>query len=1016
MLFATPLALGKLASLENAPLHIKRHDITVTVAPNSSWTAKGSLEIKVNTDQGRAIMAAYRFPFGDERETMKITSAIVLEPTSNREIPAASIVVRDYDPGPLARTPLFTATKSLIVPFGDLAPGTSVKIEYEKELKQPRIAGLFSMVFEWGLDYPILAGTLSIESKEKLYFDISKAARSYISFSQGRQANGTSIWKADLKSRIYVKPEGEQGGILSTAMVPRLQVSNKNSWAPVLDVLIPKYNPPVAEAIPPELQKIIDQVKPIVKVEDRLNKVIELMNQTAVYVRDWQATDEGFTPQKLSLFTSGKRGDSKDFAYATTIVLRALGHPADVSFVWRQSPSEKLWIEDNLTTPSLTLFNHAIVRVNDQGKTRYFDPTNQIPFAEGFLSDVGGSWSLTLTSNSRPFERLPAEAPVTSTIKITHNIDLRPDASLVGSGTVNVNGPLAAELKQVYLAQGATAVEPYLRSLFGLAANTDSASPMIRVNTQDRRGRILEINFSYVAGSSITTRGPYREFNVATPGLAGVPLLANSNRATDVILSRNLTIESETKITGGDIADETNTSCLALTSFASLVRETKTGIGYFTLNDHVQFKTDRIPIGNMKTTAFQNEMTAYANCLSRTRLSVGPRPAFEKSPFVLSAEEVAALKKPIASMNLQDIKVLDQIRTPQLNMLISTKVWLAAREMLRHPNPSAQVILEYTNALMQTGRTVVDDKDLFLRDHVTEAARLFGSSAVQGSKTAKFHRVHALMLVATDRLPEALIALKNAMDTEKNQAEDSLFAGRINLRLGQDERAETWLKLASTQAGSRSTRVDALENLAFLRLRQRKIPEFIAIYRQAITESPRNAWLYYEFAKHLAAIRMWDLSIENSRKALTIISPFREAETVLAEALIRKAETFYYSSPGIPTSDPVQLAQADKLAVESIRYNRQEPLAYRIAGHVTFLKALSGDYSSLIATQAYFAKAIELGANEVWIQERYNAANQALEQSRPIAQIWAAYAAAAARNRVPANRGEVAPPTRSPNR
>jgi hypothetical protein len=73
------------------------------------------------------------------------------------------------------------------------------------------------------------------------------------------------------------------------------------------------------------------------------------------------------------------------------------------------------------------------------------------------------------------------------------------------------------------------------------------------------------------------------------------------------------------------------------------------------------------------------------------------------------------------------------------------------------------------------------------------------------------------------------------------------------------------------------------------------------------------------------------------------------------------------------------------------------------------MKALGGDYGSLIATQSYFGKARELGANDPWIDERLSAANQALETSRPMAQVWAVYAAAAAKARIPASRQQLAP-------
>ena len=663
-------------------------------------------------------------------------------------------------------------------------------------------------------------------------------------------------------------------------------------------------------------------------------------------------------------------------------------------------------------TPSLDLFNHVIVRLNDEGRIHYFDPSNSVAFSEGFLSDLGGSWALTLKYKpGQPpiFERLPNEAAFISQIKINQTLDLRPDASVVGSGTVKVEGPLAAELKQVYFAQGAAQVEPYIRSLFGLSLKTDSASPMIRVNTQDRRGKNFDLSFSYLAQNSLALRGQHREFDLSSPGLAGVPLLAASDRATDVILSRNLTFEIETKVTGGEIADETNNSCLALTSFASMLRETRIGNNSFTISDHIQFRTDRITTATMRTPQFKSEIAAYTSCLLRTRTAIGPRPAFERAQLGLSPVEVAALKKPAALVNINDLQVIEEISSPQLRSLVSTKAWLAAREMLRKNNRSPEVMLEYANALLETGRVTTADGDTFLPDHISEAAKLFSAAGVQNAKTAKFHRVHSTMLLATDRPKEAIVAIQNAIGLEKGQAKDALLAGRIYVRLGDDRKAEAWLKLATTERASKSTRISSIEALGDLRLRQNKVIEFVALYKRAIAELPTNAWTYYDFARRLNQSKLWDLSIEQSRKALSLLR-FPEAESLLANSLIRKAEAIYFVAPGIPAADPRVLEQAEALAVECLKYNRGEILAYRIAGHATFLKAMAGDYGSLIATQSYFAKALELGANDPWIQDRLSVANQSLETSRPMAQLWSVYLAS--KTRIPASKPA---PTNSPN-
>ena len=859
LLFFPSPASARWASIESAPLHIARHDRTLSVAEDSSWTLRGELFLRLNNESGQSLLSSFEFPISDKLETIKISDIEITEPKQKpRKLPLTALLMKEVDKKSSLENRLFLPDQRPVIPLGQLAVGTLVKISYEIEQKNQRIPDLFSYDFLWGREYPELAGILTFESKSPLYLDISKAAQKHLALSQGRLPNGLNVWKAEIRSPLYFRPENELGGILSTNLIPRIQVSNRNSWAKVVETLSPRFTLPESTPLPASLIEIVEAAKAVPKFENRINKIIELLNRAVASGGDWSDGNEGFTPLPLAMTLASKQGSSKDHAFTTVVVLRALGYAADVALIWKQSPTEKIWIEETPRTPSLKLFNHVMVRVVDRGRFRYFDPTHSVPFGEGYLSDVAGSWALTLNPKGKNFERLSTETPIVSHIKITQNLDLRPDQSIVATGTIKIEGPLSAELKQLYFNRGSSNVDPYLRSLLGLTLRSEITNPTLQANSEDRNGHTFDLNFSYLASGALRTFGPYRDFDLVPPGLAGVPLLATDDRETDVIMARNLTLETETRIIGGDVSDEANTSCIALASFASIVRETKAQSGLFTISDHIQFKTDRISAEAMKTPVFRNEIQKYTECLTKSRVSVGPRPAFERSPVGLSPREVTALKKPIASMNLQDVKNLEEIATPQLQSLINTKIWLATREMLRRNTKSPAVMLEYSNALLETGRVTSANGDAFLTDHIAEAAKLFGAVGIQKGASAKTNRVHATMLFATGRLKEAIIATQNAMTLEKGQARDALFLGQLYMKLGDTSKSQEWLMKATTLAGSKSTRLRAIEIFADLRLSQNRIPDFISLYGQAIRESPTNAWTYHEFAKKLQGLKMWD--------------------------------------------------------------------------------------------------------------------------------------------------------------
>lgn len=993
------VASAKWMKAEDAPLQIRRHDAVIQVLPiamGATWKLKGLLEIKVNNDQGRSLINRYQFPIQDELEELKIQSAEYFDGPLLKAIPQANIILDSQDQANIKSPHPFNPKRNYTIRFGDLKTGSIVRINYEIVTTTSRIPGLFSKIFLWGTDYPIMAGALTFESKEPLYFDVSKGARSVLGFSQGRTPDGMLVYKIDLKSPVYRKIEGEQGGAVSTATSVRVQVSNQNSWVGVLDVLQPKFQPPLNDPLPPELQRIADTAKTLPTPDDRINYVIENLHQVLTYTGEWSKVDGGLTPQKLSTVVRLKRADSKDFAYVTNTILRSIGHQSDVALVWRQNPAERLFVDEMPTTPSMDIFNHAIIRISEQGKNRFFDPSTTVSFAEGFLSDLAGSWSLTLTRAGANFERLPLEAPLPSQVRISQAIDIRPDASIAVTGRVTVDGPLAAELKQVYLAQGVAQVEPYLRSLFGIASKTGTTAPIIQVNSKDRRGRLFDLSFTYVSPSQVATRGAHRELDLDVPGLAGIPLLSNRDRASDVILSKSMAIDVETTFRGVATSDETNTSCLSLTSFASLIRETRLSPIGFTVVDNIRFKQDRIPAINMSSKVFADELLSYSRCLSRSRIAIGPRPAFEDPALSLTPDQAASLKKPITLFNLQDVKILNDVNSPQLNPIIQTKIFLAMRDMIRRGLNSPQIKLEYVDALIKLGAAA---EGRYLPMHLSEAAKLFATIGADLTKTARYQRVHAQMLLAAGRPKEALVAITNAMGIEKNQGSDAAFAAEVYFKLKKPAKAEEFLVMATTLPSSKVSRITAWENLARLRLSQKNLADYNAIYNKAIYESPRNPWLYNNFAAGLISVNQFDQAIQNARRAVASL-PSTEFQATLAEALIKKAESLYFQSPGVPTADQNTLNTAEALSLECLKYSRSHIMAYRIAGHASFLKALAGDYGSLIATQSYFAKALEMEPNDSWVAERYHAANQALASGASVASIWTAQNAA--KSRVPA--------------
>lgn len=1030
-------SFARWAPLDSAPLQVVRHDKSYLVEDNGTWTLHGVLELRVQSQKGRELLANYRFPFGDENETMSLVRIEVLPPADAanpvvaqpRIVPLSQLIVHEPTREQFERErklkalPLFQSRKGFLIPFGQLAIGSTARITYTVTASKSRIPNLFAQSISWGLEFPEMSGRVTFESKTPLYFDLSTAAKRDLSFTETKRPDGTSIWLLQLKAAVYRKTENEIGGVLSTLEVPRIQVSNQHSWNAVLETLKPhfKFDALAAskEAQAEIFTAIVEGTRGLPSIAEKINHVTESLPKVIALTPDWQVSgDDSYKVQNLTALAQSRKGDSKDFAFATMALLRLAGLRADVVLVWKESQADRLWIEEKPATPSLGLFNHPIVRVIESvpiaqappqpgaavpataggakytSRIRYIDPTSSMTYADGLPSDISGSWLLSLGDDQSPIDRVPNESASPSKIAIKQRLELRPDNSIVASGRILVEGPLAIELKRLVLDRGADEMRPYLRNLFGIGMRTETTAPVIEFGATDRRTPRLDLSFSYLAPNIIGAQGAYRQFDLTLPGLAAAPLMANADRATGIVLSKNLSIEAETEVRGAPIADETNTSCLVLAPFASVIREARAKPDGFVATDSILFRTDRILAASMKTQMFADEIKSYQHCLSRRRVTLGPRPAFEKSGLAISEVEASVLKKPVTMVNLQDVKILEEIASPQLRELIQTKIWLATRDMLRRNLRTPQVMLDYATAMLRLGSA---EDDRYLIEHVRESAKLFGEVAGPLAKTAKLQRFHADLLTATGRYQEAIVAVRNAAAFEPNKTRDATHMGRIYIKLGDQTNAEAWLLRATTLPGSSSNKTSAIEALANLRLKQGKTAEFISLYERAIRESQPDPWLHLGFASKLAALKMYDLSIEQSRRSLQILR-LPDAEALLAAVLMKKVESLYFDASGVVTTDKQKLATAENLAIEALKYSKSHTLAFRVAGHGSFEKALQGDYGSLIAAQAYFAKAVEFGSSDPWIIERVQVANQALATGESVAQLWQALQ----KNRLPA--------------
>lgn len=976
---------------EQAPLQIVRNDQAISVAQNGTWTLRGFLEIKVNSDSGRALVAPFRMPDRDDLEETHIVSAEITEGSSTRVVPNTQFKSRQVEQK--AGRP-FASQKAIEIDFGDAALGANLRIEYEVFNNKNRIADLFSMAFIWGQTYPELKSNITIESFTPLTFDISKAATRLLEFKEGRSKDGTRLrWEFGLKAPVYRRLDGELGGLSTTELIPRVQISNQKNWSVIASPLTAIFEKQLQTPLPPELKKIAAESS-IGRLEDRINSALEKTRRIISRRSDWSPEDNSLGLTSLQEIVKRRSADPKEYAMVIVAILRAMGIPAHPALAWREPQTERLIIEEKPTAPGFQIFNHVLVRWGTE-RPRYFDPSLSVSFADGYLTSVGGSWALPLITNSAELEYLPLNDPAPSNVRIQQQLEPRADLTTHIQGTVTITGPLAAELKQLYYTAGSSRTEPYLRQLFGIGLQSTS-QPMVRVTDADTVGTHMEISFNSIQDAAVKPSGSVRYVTFPVPGLLSSPLFATPDRVSDVGLIRNLAVDIDTSIRGAPVSDEAPSSCLSLNRFASIVRETIATPQSATIKDNIRFKTGRITPDEMNSESFKKELVSYTSCLSRNSVAFGPRPNYSDPKWGMSDTPqriLSVLSKSPTNLSLTEIHALSDLGTSRITQAVQSKVWLGLRSVLRQtakdPTLNHRILLEYAKSILRLGQL---EDESYLPEHVAEAAKIFTDIAKPLEKNAELHRLHFILLYATERYKEAFIALKNATTLEPSQLQDQVYLSMLYVKLGKTVLAETTLESAVIADGPANWKARAYQTLAEIKLAQKNVAQFEKLVEQAIRLEPQNPWLRYNYAQQLFLLKNWDKAIAQCKSAISI-TPLPLAENLLARTLMNKALTYYYSgsaetSP--PTTNPKQLEQAERLALEAIRYSPRDGTAYRIVGHAAFEKALNGDYASLIAAQNYLSKASDILGNDDWIQERLFYANQALHSGKKLQTLWKA--------------------------
>jgi transglutaminase-like putative cysteine protease len=400
-------ALSRFNLAEDAPATLTLDEVTIEVARDGSFVEEVAREILIRNEAGRQIAGTMGIVYNARVAKVEVLSAETLVDGKTFPVPPEAIENK-----PVATNlPGFDEFARITIPYTGVQVGTRVRIRKRTTQREVAFPGHYSRAFFPGNDLACEHFNLTIRSKRPLRVVVNDLDQAFeVEHSMDGDADTLRV---KLKKPSYRRLVEEQPfSYLPVSRLPYVQVSTDESLDGPAAPVVAAYEKILSGPLPPLFE---EQAKAFAgsggAFPDRLDALTSSFSQRIRYFGDWRPRNGGYVPRALADIATSQYGDCKDMATAVAAILRKAGVRADVAWIYRMSTPPKAL---PLATPNA--YNHAIVRVAQEGSTYWIDPTNNVSFARGIPNDLAGRDALVLEAGKLRKEHVPfpsSEAGVT---------------------------------------------------------------------------------------------------------------------------------------------------------------------------------------------------------------------------------------------------------------------------------------------------------------------------------------------------------------------------------------------------------------------------------------------------------------------------------------------------------------------------------------------------------------------------------------------------------------------------
>lgn len=437
----TPPAHAKLATNGDVPYVIEFDHTDIRVEADGQSTLTREVMIRINNDQGREAQSVQSLSFNSRAQRFKILQAETLNGPPGKivrtPVPKSDIEIKEV--GEMSQA--FDSLKSAGLSFPKVGVGSRLHLKYELKNVEVAIKGFWSAGFSIAGDN-IEDFKLRVRSKLPLHYNV-RDEQNRLAHKLTPSKNGFNELEIHSTAPLFTVAVQEEAPFFRPDRVPSVSISSLPDWSRYGSGLIPVHEAILAKPLPALLKEIRDQAEAAKTPVERVQAVAAGIAQQFRYFGDWRRRHGGYLPRGLNEIAESRYGDCKDLAMVATAIFRSLGYKSNLAWVFR---GELAPAAGAYEIPVDTAFNHAISRVEADGKVYFVDATNPVAYAQGVYADIADRPTFVLYASGGKLERTPPLLPSDAVFTSHLAYEFQPDGSMAASGTVGLAGRQAIGL------------------------------------------------------------------------------------------------------------------------------------------------------------------------------------------------------------------------------------------------------------------------------------------------------------------------------------------------------------------------------------------------------------------------------------------------------------------------------------------------------------------------------------------------------------------------------------------